>query len=161
MKLLSFTLTIVLSCLGCTVDSKQLSEEALPSLTTSCGDLSTIECEMFVAINGERTKAGAKALALNSTCTSMARDHAIDMFTRAFFSHDSPTETFRQRSTRYGLSSGWIGENIAKNSNVSDTLSQWMNSAGHKANILSENYRATGIGFYKSYWVQCFTSMGL
>lgn len=129
------------------------------SASIECGEMDQTECDMAVAINAERAKAGMPSLKINSTCVRMARDHVEDMIARHFFSHDSPTETFRQRVTRYGLAGGWVGENIAQSPSIQGAVTQWMNSAGHKANILNSNYRATGVGYSQGLWVQCFTSL--
>ncbi len=58
-----------------------------------------------------------------------------------------------------GLDSGWWGENIASGSStVSGVMQTWMNSTGHKANILTGTYRHVGIGYNALYWVQLFSS---
>ena len=139
---------------------------APPSTTTNteCGHLTGVACEVFLGVNAERVKAGLSALKPLSKCTTMAVSHSTDMATNNFFSHTSPTQgTFTNRAPRFGLS-GYSGENIAYGYDAKTAITAWMNSEGHKANILGTNYRSTGIGVVlnsagKPYYTQCFSSL--
>jgi uncharacterized protein YkwD len=124
---------------------------------SSTGQMTSLEYQMYQETNSTRAANGLPALKILTTCVRMAQDHAYDMYTRGYFAHDSPTETFAQRAARYGL--GAVGENIAGySSDVPSTMNQWMNSPGHRANILNNSWASMGVGFYQGRWVQCFTS---
>src|SRR5687768_10935211 len=69
----------------------------------SSGQMSELEYQMYQATNQERAKHGLPALGILSACVRFAQDHAYDMYTRGYFAHNSPTETFEQRVGRYGL----------------------------------------------------------
>lgn len=102
-----------------------------------------------------------------------ARAHSAEMINRDYFSHNSYNgETFSNRLKRYGYTPlpgrFWtVGENIAYNSqtwtaSADKVHSQWMNSPGHRANILNKNFRQIGIGAvygnYKGYNVTMWTA---
>lgn len=147
---------LFLLVVGCS--NKELRESFTSDASSICSGLGVEECEVFNLINQQRTSRGIPQLKVLSNCQQLAKDHAVDMVTRGFFSHDSPTETFSQRVGRYQLSGGWVGENIAMNSDGASAVNQWMNSTGHRNNILNSNYRSTGVGYYQNHWVQCFSS---
>jgi len=167
------SLAIVLVMVGCSgetdtdTDEKSLSSIEGTGVAASdppvCGAMSQPECEMFKAVNQVRVANGRGPLGVLNKCVTAAGVHAEDMANRDFFAHDSPTETWQQRMQRLGLSGYALAENIAYGStNVSTTLNGWMNSSGHRSNILSTNYAATGIGYAQDslgrpYWVQCFS----
>lgn len=126
-------------------------------VSSPCGDMNSLSCEMYKAVNSYRQSQGRSPLAINNRCIHMAQDHAVDMVERDFFAHESPTETFSQRANRYQLSY-YVGENIAMgNDNVESILSLWKNSGGHNANMLNASYKSTGLGYYQGRWVQCFS----
>jgi uncharacterized protein YkwD len=59
----------------------------------------------------------------------------------------------------YGISYGYAGENIAKGQrSPQEVMDAWMNSQGHRENILSPNFTMIGVGYYNGYWVQEFIS---
>ena len=83
------------------------------------------------------------------------------MVKRNFFSHTNPdgdSPTTRIRRAGYPLNGAWsTGENIAKGQQTAEIVMQtWMNSLGHKANILSTRFQDIGIGFTNNVWVQNF-----
>ncbi len=122
-----------------------------------CGAMTEPECEMLVVVNNYRISQGREPLVVLNKCVSMARDHAVDMVERNFFSHDSPTETFGQRVARYGVGSP-AGENIAMGSDDVQTIfNMWKNSPGHNSNMLNSSYRSLGVGYHQGHWVQCFS----
>ncbi|MEA5573016.1 CAP domain-containing protein [Calothrix sp. UHCC 0171] len=117
--------------------------------------------------NAERQKAGLPPLRFSSTLGQAAQDHAEDMVRNNFFDHaGSNGSQPAQRAKKRGYSSSYIGENIAAgNTTPEETIRQWMNSSGHRENILSANYTEIGFGYVKnsSYkyghvWVQVFGS---
>ena len=114
-------------------------------------------------VNAERKKAGLQPLTLSEKLTNIAYTKAKDMAEKNYFSHQSPTygspfEMLKQ----FGVSFSAAGENIAAGQkSAEEVMNSWMNSSGHKANILNKNYTQLGVGFYRggSYgteWVQLF-----
>jgi uncharacterized protein YkwD len=106
-------------------------------------------------VNNQRTSRGLPALRWNRLLWQAANGHAADMVHRHYFSHTTPGgTTFLDRIRRTGYFSGarwwYAGENIAWGSGSRATpsaiVTAWMNSPGHRANILSRNYRETGVG---------------
>jgi uncharacterized protein YkwD len=106
-------------------------------------------------LNGERARNDLGALRLNRRLSTAARRHSRAMVHERFFSHSSPSgATFVDRIRASGYLSGaqsWsVGENIAYGSGSRSTPRSigraWMNSPGHRANILSESFRSIGIG---------------
>lgn len=119
--------------------------------------------EVLKLVNAERSKEGLKPLTLSSQLTSIANTKAQDMADKNYFSHQSPTygspfDMLKQ----FGVSYHYAGENIAAGQqSAEDVMNDWMNSSGHRANILNENYTQLGVGYVKggSYgteWVQLF-----
>lgn len=119
--------------------------------TTTSSGLSADEQEIFDLINKKRTENGLSALKIDNEVQRVARIKAQDMVDNNYFSHTSPTygSPFDMLNS-FKISYKSAGENIAGNSNNSATVEAWMNSAGHKANILNSSYNYTGIGVVKS-----------
>jgi uncharacterized protein YkwD len=112
----------------------------------------TYESQVITLINQERTDRGLPALTLNSSLRQAARRHSEDMACNDFFSHTgSDGSTFISRIQDAGYSYSWAAENIAGSSSGSFSaqavVSMWMNSSGHKKNILSANAVHIGVGF--------------
>ena len=120
-----------------------------PSQTES--GLTADEQEVFNLVNSKRTAAGLAALSIDAEVQNVARDKAQDMVDNNYFSHTSPIygSPFDMMKS-YGIKYKAAGENIAGNSSNSGAVNAWMNSEGHKANILSNNYNYTGIGVVSS-----------
>lgn len=120
-----------------------------PSQTES--GLTTDEQEVFNLVNSKRTAAGLATLSIDAEVQNVARDKAQDMVDNNYFSHTSPIygSPFDMMKS-YGIKYKAAGENIAGNSSNSGAVNAWMNSEGHKANILSNNYNYTGIGVVSS-----------
>jgi uncharacterized protein YkwD len=106
-------------------------------------------------LNAERVRHNLRPLRLNRKLSRAARRHSRAMARQRFFSHSSPNgASFVDRIRRTGYLSRarrWtVGENIAYGSGARSTArsigSAWMNSAPHRANILSRSFRAIGIG---------------
>lgn len=108
------------------------------------------EKEVFDLINKQRTQNGLSALKLDTETLRVARIKAQDMVDNNYFSHNSPTYgTPFQMLNSFKISYKTAGENIAGNSNNSAAVTAWMNSSGHKANILNSSFNYTGIGVVK------------
>lgn len=127
---------------------------------TTAPSQSTFASQVVTLVNQERTKAGLRPLTSNSALTTMALDKAKDMYTNGYFDHTSPTygSPF-DMMTKYGISYSYAGENIAKGQQTpAAVMTAWMNSAGHRQNILSPNFTQIGVAYYNGEWVQEFIS---
>ena len=121
------------------------------SQNTTTASLSADEKEVFDLINKQRTNNGLSALKIDSEVQRVARIKAQDMVDNNYFAHESPTYgTPFQMLKSFKISYKTAGENIAGNSSNSAAVTAWMNSSGHKANILNGNYNYTGIGVVNS-----------
>lgn len=109
--------------------------------------LSADEERAVALVNADRAARGLPPLRVNMTLVALARDYAQDMIARNFFSHESPEgETFSDRLIRYGVKFRCAGENIGMNGSVEAAERVFMNSDGHRANILTADYSEVGIG---------------
>ena len=108
------------------------------------------EKEVFDLINKQRTQNGLSPLKENSELQRVARIKAQDMVNNNYFSHTSPTygSPFDMMKS-FKISYNTAGENIAGNSSNSSAVTAWMNSPGHRANILNGSFNQTGIGVVK------------
>lgn len=113
--------------------------------------LSTDEKEVFNLINTQRNNNGLPSLKIDSEVQKVARIKAQDMTDNNYFSHTSPTygSPFDMLKS-FKISYKTAGENIAGNSSNSGAVNAWMNSSGHKANILNSSFNYTGIGVVSS-----------
>ncbi|OYD59784.1 hypothetical protein CGZ90_01325 [Fictibacillus aquaticus] len=114
--------------------------------------------EVAALVNKERQNAGLPALALDEELSSVALVKAKDMIQQNYFSHTSPVygSPFDMMK-RFGITYSAAGENIAKGqSSAAEVMQDWMNSQGHRENILSSSYDSIGIGYYQGAWVQLF-----
>ena len=119
--------------------------------TSTTSGLTADEKEVFNLINAQRTAAGLSALKIDEELQNVARVKAKDMVDNNYFSHNSPTYgTPFNMIKNYGITYKAAGENIAGNSTNKGAVNAWMNSSGHKANILNSNYNYTGIGVVSS-----------
>lgn len=134
------------------------------SAPKSNSQMNAFENKVVELTNQERAKAGLKPLqATNDTLARMARDKSADMRDKNYFDHQSPTfgSPFDMMK-KYGISYSYAGENIAAGQKTpEDVMTAWMNSPGHRANILNPNYTTIGVGYvsggsYGSYWTQEF-----
>jgi uncharacterized YkwD family protein len=118
---------------------------------TTTSNLSADEQEVFNLINNQRTQNGLSALKIDSEVQKVARIKAQDMVNNNYFSHTSPTygSPFDMLKS-YKVSYNTAGENIAGNSSNSGAVNAWMNSSGHRANILNKSFNYTGIGVVNS-----------
>lgn len=110
---------------------------------------SAIEKAVIDLTNAERKKAGLPALKIDNGVVASARAKSNDMATNGYFSHTSPTYgSVGQQLKQFGVSfSGW-GENIAKgHTSAEAVVNGWMNSPGHKANILHAGMTHIGVGY--------------
>ena len=118
---------------------------------TQTSSMNSDEKEVFDLINKQRTNNGLPALKNDSEVQRIARIKAQDMVDNNYFSHNSPTygSPFDMLKS-FKVSYKTAGENIAANSSNSSAVTAWMNSSGHKANILNSSFNYTGIGVVSS-----------
>jgi uncharacterized protein YkwD len=118
-------------------------------------NLVAIESATLCLINRERTDRGLVALRVDPLLQGIAVAHSADMIARDYFAHTTPSgDTAPQRILDSGYvptGAGYtIGENIAYGTGSLSTprsiVTAWMNSPGHRANILDPSYRQTGLG---------------
>lgn len=118
------------------------------------------EREVIRLVNEIRQQNGLKPLTENWELSRVARYKSQDMLDHRYFSHTSPTygSPF-QMLKAFGLSYRTAGENIAKGySSPQAVVNGWMNSSGHRANILNASYTQIGVGYVAQghYWTQMF-----
>lgn len=126
-------------------------------------DLARTATQVVDLTNRERSRAGLRPLAVDPALTTAAQAHSADMVARAFYSHTSP-EGGRpwDRAAAAGSRRRSIGENIACGQrSPAEVVEGWMNSPGHRANILKRDFTHIGIGFAGggpagTYWTQLF-----
>lgn len=118
------------------------------------------ENEVIRLVNEIRTENGLKPLTTNWELSRIARYKSEDMSDNRYFSHTSPTYgTPFQMIRAFGLSYRSAGENIAYGQRTpAAVVNAWMNSSGHRANILNASYTQIGVGYCASgnYWTQMF-----
>jgi uncharacterized protein YkwD len=116
--------------------------------------------EQVVAIvNAKRAEAGCAALKIDGRITTAAQKHSSDMAARDYFSHDTPEGVdFAERMKAAGYPSPG-GENIAAGQrSPAQVMESWMNSPGHRRNILDCSFATIGVGLDTNgwYWTQDF-----
>ncbi|MGR6544470.1 CAP domain-containing protein [Paenibacillus tundrae] len=109
-------------------------------------------------VNAERAKAGLNALTSDALLDKVAVAKAKDMSDNNYFAHQSPTygSPFDMMK-QFGVTYSYAGENIAQGQKTpQEVVTAWMNSEGHRANILNKNFTQIGVGYYNGYWAQEF-----
>ncbi|MFF3723974.1 CAP domain-containing protein [Streptomyces erythrochromogenes] len=128
-----------------------------PSLDTHSAE----EAAVVTLVNQERAQAGCGPVRANPPLAALAGAFSKDMAARGFFGHDDPEgNTPWDRAAKAGLS-GLGGENIARGQGDAESVMRaWMNSPGHKANILNCEFRTLGVGAHFAaggpWWTQDF-----
>lgn len=119
--------------------------------TTNQKGLTTEEQEVFDLVNKQRTDNGLKALKVDSNLQKVAKEKANDMVKNNYFAHNSPTygSPFDMMK-KFGISYKSAGENLAGNSTGKRAVDAWMNSEGHRANILNSSFNYTGVAVVES-----------
>ena len=132
--------------------------------TENVTGLSANEMEVVRLVNIERQKAGLSNFRASSELSNVARAKSKDMAVNNYFSHTSPTygSPFEMMKS-FGISYRTAGENIAKGySSAESVVRGWMNSQGHRDNILNPSFNTIGVGAYNgngsTYWTQMFTN---
>lgn len=129
----------------------------------SIDDVKALENEVIRLVNVERSNRGLRTLSANWQLSRVARYKSQDMISKNYFSHTSPTygSPFRMMES-FGVKFSAAGENIAYGQrSPKEVMNSWMNSPGHRSNILSPTYTQIGVGVAKTssgtfYWTQMF-----
>ena len=141
------------------------STEEKPSTTpnTNNSDFASYQQQVLELVNKERSKNGLSPLTLDYSLSNVATKKSQDMINKNYFDHTSPTygSPFDMMK-QFGISYRSAGENIAKGQRTpQEVMNAWMNSAGHRANILNSSFTKLGVGIAKDsngtlYWTQMF-----
>ncbi|MEK5436476.1 MULTISPECIES: CAP domain-containing protein [Paenibacillus] len=126
--------------------------------TGAASNKGTYVQQIVTLVNKERAAAGLKPVSGLDSLHKVAATKATDMRTNNYFSHTSPTygSPFDMMKS-FGITYNAAGENIAMGQKTpEEVMKAWMNSPGHKANILNANFNYIGVGYDNNYWVQEF-----
>lgn len=133
-----------------------------PSVSTNA---SAIELEVFNRVNQVRAQYGLSSLTWADDLANVARAHSRDMIDRKYFSHNDPNGNSPfDRLRNNGISYRTAAENIAYGQRTPQAvMDAWMNSSGHRANILNANVKEIGVGAATAsngtiYWTQMFVA---
>ncbi|MDQ0845347.1 CAP domain-containing protein [Streptomyces sp. V1I6] len=134
------------------------SKTAVPDTSAAA----SAEADVIDMVNKERAKVGCSPMKASGTLSDLARAHSKDMAARGFFDHTNPDgETPWDRAEQAGVSS-LGGENIARGqADAEAVMNSWMNSEGHRANILNCDFTTLGVGVHMAdggpWWTQNFS----
>ncbi|MCM3569831.1 CAP domain-containing protein [Neobacillus mesonae] len=131
-----------------------------PVKTQTTNGISAYEQKVVDLTNQERAKNGLRDLKVDVELSKMAHEKSRDMSANGYFDHTSPTygSPFDMMK-QYGISYRYAGENIAMGQKTpEEVVKAWMNSEGHRKNILSPNFTHIGVGYVSqgNYWTQEF-----
>lgn len=128
------------------------------SITENSTAVSEFAQQVADLVNQERAKEGLSPLTLDVQLSEVAMLKAKDMYENNYFSHQSPTygSPFDMMRAN-GISYQTAGENIAKGQqSPEEVMNAWMNSDGHRKNIMSNSFTKIGVAYYNGVWVQQF-----
>lgn len=148
------------------VTQPETTQPTTPAPTESTNTaVSSYEQKVVELVNVERQKAGLPALKLDAAISNVARIKSKDMADNNYFAHQSPTYgSAGDMLSKFGIKWSAWGENIASGQKTPEAVvTAWMNSSGHRANILSSNYSRIGVGYVTNsngtpYWTQMFAN---
>jgi uncharacterized YkwD family protein len=145
-----------------TLDKPENQEAKSQPEPGSAKGISDIEARVIELTNAERRRNGMTDLEADSPLSHVAREKSNDMQVNNYFSHTSPTYGSPFDMIRdFGVSYSAAGENIAKGQRTAEEVVQaWMDSEGHRANILNGTFTSIGVGYNENgnYWTQMFIS---
>lgn len=148
-------------------DSPGNALKELPKRPLTDIEIQSITGQVIALANAQRIQYGLPPLVEMASLNIAAYNHSQDMGTNNFFSHTgSDGSSVADRVRRAGYSPVWVGENIAAGvTSASSVVNGWMNSPGHRANMLFECFQHIGCGYfyienstYKHYWTLDFGS---
>ncbi|WP_088012095.1 CAP domain-containing protein [Gottfriedia acidiceleris] len=130
--------------------------------TSTSTALSVLESKVVELTNVERSKAGLKPFKVNNELSKLSRIKSQEMTDKNYFDHNSPTygSPFDMMK-KFNIAYKSAAENIAKGQKTpEEVVKAWMNSAGHRANILNGNLDQIGVGYdsRSNAWTQMFIS---
>jgi uncharacterized YkwD family protein len=140
------------------VDPMNMHKGEIIRLKATASTPGTFQEQVVRLVNAERAKRKLRALTHRADLKTVAQKKAADMINSNYFSHTSPNfgSPFTMLRT-FGINYLAAGENIAKGQKTpQEVMSAWMNSSGHRANILKPDYDCIGVGLYHGAWVQMF-----
>lgn len=119
--------------------------------------MAAVEIAIYNKVNEERAKAGVPALTYNTVMQKYARIKSQDMGDNNYFSHEDLngnliTTQMKNDGVSYnawGENIAYIAGNVSADALAEQFMTNWMNSSGHRANILSTNFSSIGVGVYK------------
>ena len=166
-------LMVVLLLSGCSVSQvlpslPQLeplfSQRQAPRIATQSVSIAQMEAQVQQRINAIRQQHGLTPLRTNEKLARVARSYSKRMAEQRFFSHTSPSgDTMVDRVRSAGVFYFMVGENLFMCTNIAQpvpaSIEGWMNSPGHRANILRSEYRETGIGIWRQGSTYYFTQL--
>jgi uncharacterized protein YkwD len=142
--------------------STSSSSTAAPGGTISAADVAADQSQILSLVNVQRAQNGCGPLTASGPLNTLAQDFSGEMATRGFFDHTDPDgKTPWDRAKALGIT-GLGGENIAMGQQTpQDVMTAWMNSPGHRANILNCGYHSLGVGAFATagggpWWTQDF-----
>ena len=137
-----------------------------PNVASQSQSIAQMEEAVRKGINAERQKRGLKPLSSNEKLRLVARDYSRRMNREGFFSHyDKAGRSVADRVRGAGQSYRLVGENLFTSTNAPDpaaaSIKGWMDSPGHRANILRPEFTQTGLGIWKNGTTYHFTQVFL
>ena len=152
------TATTVPTTASTTVPTTPDSDPTTTTTDPGGNDARSFEQQVITLTNEHRRQAGCADLANNDRLHAAALAHSVDMATRNYFSHTGldgsrPSD----RVERQGYSWSMVAENIAAGQRTPEiVVTAWMNSPGHRANIVNCELTEIGVGFHDFHWTQNF-----
>ncbi|PLT34988.1 CAP domain-containing protein [Bacillus sp. V5-8f] len=139
---------------------KPAAEKPANTSAPTSSEVSQYEKQVVELTNAERAKQGLKALQIDNELSKVAQVKSQDMKDKNYFDHNSPTygSPFDMMK-KFGISYSYAGENIAMGQkSPQEVVQAWMNSQGHRENIMNPNFTHIGVGHVASgnYWTQMF-----
>jgi uncharacterized protein YkwD len=138
-----------------------LAQPVTPSSTVVSQGFGDFEQQVIDLTNQERTQRGLAPLSMNLKLNVSAEKHSQEMATKNYFSHQGsngsqPWDRMRVEGYNYSRAA----ENIAFGQTTpQQVVNDWMNSTGHRQNILNANLKDIGVGYYNGYWTQNFGTL--
>lgn len=121
------------------------------------GGGSAEESAVVALVNEERASAGCDPVSPDSQLAKASQDHSADMASRDYMAHDTPEGVGPGERAEEAGYTAWGGENVAAGHPTPEAVMQgWMDSPGHRANILNCDFTAIGVGETDRYWAQNF-----
>ena len=120
--------------------------------------ITRIESQVLQLTNQERSKYDLKPLKWNQKLSIAACNHSSDMYKYGYIYHQSPNgSSMSDRAHQVGYRFSYLAENVASGQRTpQEVVRAWMNSSGHRQNILNPNLTEIGIGYVNNYWTQMF-----